>query len=93
MQITLILLKKKSKSTFELAGEYYVRLNEFDFPTSVTKNTLLYSLLLQKMETIDVASTLFATAGFLIQSIQGLTQGNQWNKKLNGFISAPQEQR
>ncbi|MEG3765360.1 hypothetical protein [Alteromonas sp. 14N.309.X.WAT.G.H12] len=67
--------------TFEQSGKYQVELNEFDFPTSVTTNTLLYSLLLRDPDTIDAAADLSASAGFPIQRTQGLTQGNNWYTK------------
>lgn len=73
--------REEIRSAFELSEGYRVQLNEFDFPASITKNTLLYSLLLQKPETIDMASNLSATAGFPIQHSQGLSQGNHWYTK------------
>ncbi|NDV92619.1 hypothetical protein GTH32_15700 [Alteromonas sp. 345S023] len=56
-------------------------MNEFDFPASVTENTLLYFLILLEPEAIDIASNISATAGFTVQRIEGLNKGNHWYTK------------
>jgi len=68
-------------NAFDSSQRYRVQLNEFDFPASVTENTLLYSLILLEAEAIDIASYISATAGFTIQRIEGLSKGNHWYTK------------
>ena len=58
-----------------------VEVNDFDFPTSVSTNTLLYSLLLQSPEAIDNTISIAENAGYSINSVQSLTQGNHWYTK------------
>lgn len=58
-----------------------VKSNEFDFPSTVTNNTVLYSLLLQEPDAIDKTSEVADTLGFPIHSVQMLTQGNHWYTK------------
>lgn len=58
-----------------------VKSNEFDFPSTVTSNTVLYSLLLQEPDAIDKTSEVANTMGFPIRSVQMLTQGNHWYTK------------
>ena len=58
-----------------------VEVNDFDFPTSVSTNTLLYSLLLQSPEAIDNTTNIAENAGYSVNSIQSLTQGNHWYTK------------
>ena len=58
-----------------------VKSNEFDFPSTVTSNTVLYSLLLQEPDAIDKTSEIADTLGFPIHSVQMLTQGNHWYTK------------
>lgn len=69
---------EKVSNAFEKSTRYRVELNDFDFPTSVTQNTLLYSLLLLAPDDIDIALTISAEAGFPVQHIQGLKKGNHW---------------
>jgi hypothetical protein len=61
--------------------KYQVKLNEFDFPTTITENTIIYSLLLREPEMIDKAIELAADAGLPVQRTQGLTEGNHWYTK------------
>ena len=68
-------------NTFEKSDKYHVEINDFDFPTDITENTLLYSLFIQKPESIDIASSLSASAGFSIQQKQVFTVGNHWYTK------------
>ena len=58
-----------------------VEVNDFDFPTSVSTNTLLYSLLLQSPEAIDNTTSITEHAGYSINRVQSLTQGNHWYTK------------
>lgn len=58
-----------------------VKSNEFDFPSTVTSNTVLYSLLLQEPDAIDKTSEVADSLGFPIHSVQMLTQGNHWYTK------------
>ncbi len=69
------------KNTFERSEKYRVEINKFDFPTTITENTLLYSLLLREPQAIDMASDLSSSAGFPILRTQGLTEGNHWYTK------------
>ncbi|WP_417359916.1 hypothetical protein [Gallaecimonas pentaromativorans] len=68
-------------NTFEKSDKYHVEINDFDFPTDITENTLLYSLLIQKPESIDIVSSLSASAGFSIQQKQFFNVGNHWYTK------------
>jgi hypothetical protein len=61
--------------------KYQVELNEFDFPNTITENTIIYSLLLREPEMIDKAIELAADAGLPVQRTQGLTEGNHWYTK------------
>lgn len=58
-----------------------VEANEFDFPTTVNSNTLLYSLLLRSPEVIDKTASIAELEGFPITNMQALTQGNHWYTK------------
>ena len=58
-----------------------VEANEFDFPTTVNSNTLLYSLLLRSPEVIDRTASIAELEGFPITNMQALTQGNHWYTK------------
>jgi hypothetical protein len=58
-----------------------VEVNDFDFPTTINSNTLLYSLLLQSPEAIDNTSAIAEREGFPINSVQLLAQGNHWYTK------------
>ena len=73
--------REEIRNAFDSSQRYRVKLNELDFPASVTENTLLYSLILFEPETIDIASNISATAGFTVQQIQGLSKGNHWYTK------------
>lgn len=58
-----------------------VEVNDFEFPTTITSNTLLYSLLLQAPEAIDYATDAAQSSGLPINSVQPLSQGNHWYTK------------
>jgi len=73
--------REEIRNVFDSSQKYRVQFNEFDFPASVTENTLLYSLILLEPETIDAAAALSTTAGFPIEYTQGLSQGNHWYTK------------
>lgn len=68
-------------NTFEKSDKYRVEVNDFDFPTDITENTLLYSLFLQKPESIDIVSSLSTSAGFSIKQKQVFNVGNNWYTK------------
>ena len=73
---------ERNKLTNNLTKEGLdVKSNEFDFPSTVTSNTVLYSLLLQEPDAIDKTSEIADTLGFPIHSVQMLTQGNHWYTK------------
>ncbi|WP_460314419.1 hypothetical protein [Aliiglaciecola aliphaticivorans] len=61
--------------------KFLVEFNQLDFPTTITENTILYSLLLDDPETLARAENLFAQLGVPINNIQGLTKGNHWYTK------------
>ncbi|MDC8829291.1 hypothetical protein [Alteromonas gilva] len=73
--------KESVKRAFEGSEQFNIEFNEFDFPVSITQNSLLYSPLLQHPDAISIASALSASAGFPVQRTQGLTQGNHWYTK------------
>ncbi|WP_394221796.1 hypothetical protein [Alteromonas gracilis] len=58
-----------------------VEFNDFAFPTSITTNTLLYSLLLQDVNAIDNTYSALENVDFPIHSIQTLKQENHWYTK------------
>ena len=58
-----------------------VKVNTFDFPASVTTNTLLYSLMLNDASLIDYVDAQVASSGYQINRTQGLTEGNHWYTK------------
>ena len=58
-----------------------VKSNKFDFPSTITSNTVLYSLLLQEPDAIDKTSEVANIMGFPVSSVQMLTQGNHWYTK------------
>ena len=61
--------------------KYQVELNGFDFPTTITENTIIYSLLLREPEMINKAIESAADAGLPVHRTQGLTEGNHWYTK------------
>ncbi len=73
--------KKEVKDAFERAEQYQIKMNDFDLPTSISDNTILYSLLLREPGFITLAEALSAEAGFPIRRTQGLTEGNHWYTK------------
>ena len=58
-----------------------VKLNEFDFPTNITTNTLLYSLLLQDPLAIESTNQVTKALGLPINATESLKQGNHWYTK------------
>lgn len=74
--------EQRNELTEQLEKEdLQVKLNEFDFPTTISTNTLLYSLLLQDEQTIDTTSDVTKRLGFPINSTASITQGNHWYTK------------
>ncbi|WP_342804470.1 hypothetical protein [Alteromonas sp. M12] len=63
------------------ARNFLVEFNDFDFPTSITQNTILYSLLLEDAETLTVAQNIFEQLDIAVDNVQGLTNGNHWYTK------------
>lgn len=61
--------------------KYTLKFNELDFPTSITHNTLLYSLLLKDPETIDHAQFHAEQAGLPVVQVSALAEGNHWYTK------------
>ena len=70
--------KQDIKSAFASLEDVQVELNEFDFPATVTQNTMLYSLLLSDPESIDAVSGVAESVGLPIGQIQEFSQGNHW---------------
>ncbi len=58
-----------------------VKVNRFNPPTRVSSNTLLYSLLLQDVNTIGQVSDIVARHGYDIKYEQALEAGNHWYTK------------
>ncbi len=73
--------KKKEIQNKLKSENYHVELNEFNFPSTITENTIIYSLLLRQPEVIDKAVEVAADTGLPVGYIQGLTTGNHWYKK------------
>lgn len=72
---------REVKRVLEQTNQYHVELNSFDFPASITENTLLYSLLLKNGENIQRVSALSKSIGFPIAHNKALAQGNHWYTK------------
>lgn len=61
--------------------EFDVEVNSFDFPTSLSETTLLYSLLLKDPENISQVERIALDNGFSVGRTQGMTEGNHWYTK------------
>ncbi|MFA3792300.1 hypothetical protein AB6T38_14390 [Aliiglaciecola sp. SL4] len=61
--------------------DFEVEFNQFDFPTTITENTILYSLLLDDSQTLIRAENTFDGLGIPVVNVQGLTKGNHWYTK------------
>jgi hypothetical protein len=72
--------KQKIKDKLQVQN-YHIEFNSYDFPTSITQSTMLYSLLLMDPEVIDKAEKSLSDLGFHIARSQGLTEGNHWYTK------------
>lgn len=77
-------LDESQKTQIQLqlqANEYLVEINDFDFPTSITRSTILYSLFLKDPESITQVERVAEKAGIKIERTQSLTEGNHWYTK------------
>lgn len=63
------------------AKELLVEINQFDFPASVTDNTIVYSLMLKDASVIERVEESVVHSGFTIDRTQALTEGNHWYTK------------
>lgn len=70
--------KQKIKYIVENAGYAQVHFNEFDFPTKINENTLLYSLFLNDPDAVATLSDLVSQAGFAIENYHEWAYGNHW---------------
>ena len=79
--------KQSIAEKFEVYS-YNVTFNDYDFPTSMTDNTILYSPFLQSNSVIDNASEVTSAIGMPIYNVQGLTEGNHWytNNSIGVFL-------
>jgi hypothetical protein len=74
--------QERARISQSLAQQHYnVEINDFDFPTSVSQNTILYSLLLKDPHTINHVVTIAEDLEWEIHHTQGLTIGNHWYTK------------
>lgn len=74
--------EKISKLSRQLKTEKLdIEVNKFDFPTSITQNTIIYSLLLDDPNLISHAEDSAYKAGMPITKQQSLTEGNHWYTK------------
>ncbi|GGW76888.1 hypothetical protein [Alteromonas halophila] len=60
---------------------YAVTVNKLAMPTSVSANTLLYSLMLSDSQTRDIVADIAADNGFVIKAEQVMMKGNHWYNK------------
>ena len=61
--------------------DYQIKFNNLDFPTTVSENTLLYSLFLEQREVINQAKAVVEKAGMTVEYTNALTTGNHWYTK------------
>lgn len=60
---------------------YTVEFNRLDFPTTITENSMLYSLFLQDSELINRAKSIVENMGLPLENVNALTSGNHWYTK------------
>jgi hypothetical protein len=63
------------------AEDYQVKVNDLDFPTTISQNSILYSLLLISPESIDKTSEIAERMGMPVSRVIALTEGNHWYTK------------
>lgn len=62
-------------------NDYNVEVNALDFPTTISENTVLYSLMLQDPAVIDNVAAIAEETGMRVNRIEALTSGNHWYTK------------
>ncbi|KZN32927.1 hypothetical protein [Pseudoalteromonas luteoviolacea] len=60
---------------------FEVETNSLDFPTSISQNTILHSLMLRDSSALESVKSIAMEHGFKIADIQGLKEGNHWYTK------------
>ncbi|MCF6440422.1 hypothetical protein L1077_13375 [Pseudoalteromonas luteoviolacea] len=60
---------------------FNVETNTLAFPTSISRNTMLHSLMLQDPNAVETAKHTANKSGFKISDIQALKEGNHWYTK------------
>ncbi|GGF64926.1 hypothetical protein GCM10011338_16600 [Alteromonas lipolytica] len=61
--------------------EFAVQSNNFEFPTTIEQNTILYSLVLSKPALLTHIEQVTEANGFTISRQQAMTEGNHWYTK------------
>lgn len=79
---------KQLKMSLTSSGEYRVVTNDFNFPASITENTMIYPIILEDLVVIDDVAELVSSAGHPVENFQAMTKGNHWytNNTLALFI-------
>jgi len=62
-------------------NQFNVQVNQLDFPTSVSDNTLLYSLLLRDASSLTKLELVLAEQDIEIKRVQAMVEGNHWYNK------------
>ncbi|WP_063375512.1 hypothetical protein [Pseudoalteromonas luteoviolacea] len=70
----------KLQSALDEQG-FEVEINSLDFPTSISQNTILHSLMLRDASAVESVKAIAIEHGFKIADIQGLKEGNHWYTK------------
>lgn len=60
---------------------YLVDINDYDFPASITKNTLLHSLLLSDVRVIGDVEAITHAQGMPVERVLAMSAGNHWYTK------------
>jgi hypothetical protein len=60
---------------------FNVKVNELDFPTTISTNAILYSFMLKEPSTIDTVTEISEQLNMPIKSISSLKEGNHWYTK------------
>lgn len=58
--------------------KFEVKTNSFEFPASISQNTLLYSLMLSSPERLTRVDKVITEKGFKLFTEQAMTEGNHW---------------
>ncbi|MDK2598285.1 hypothetical protein [Pseudoalteromonas obscura] len=60
---------------------FAVETNTLDFPTTISRNTILHSLMLQDPDALQLVKQTAQNSGFKTTNIQALKEGNHWYTK------------